>query len=824
MKKISFILMIPAILISLAGMASAYTVPEDYSMAKYLYVFGPEGNPYYGADDVDHNQEVYIDVPADATGDVTIGVYDPDTGGFLDQKPDVESGWDTVIEFAVYGSGNTVLAKEKFGESKEYDKAVYTFGPFAKEKGEKVGNAYRFKLVANALEGEDQNLFNVRISPDSAESWSPKISLRLLPNKGDKMYFYPEIPADTAKVVIQNYDIDPDGASGEARDPDLGGRFRINDSASAEWTETALDLNTSKQPHRLEYVITKKTQRYANAAIRVKDDKGNILPIYYRAGKPVAPEKPMPMVKAPDLKCNKFTFDATSSYDPNNEKLSFLWDFGDGTTSTEPVVTHIYEKGGQYNVTLTVQDSSGLTCDTSTTTQLVKVNTPPEPAFSAPESSCVGDEITFDASATKDDSPGNLSYAWDFGDGTSGEGKRVNKIFEKGGTYKVRLTVNDNAGTACSIETIQKMISINSSPIADAGEDMDLCLPAGQEYKITFDGSRSKDPDGDKLEYNWDFGDGVMGNAEKVTHVYKKGGSYTVVLSVNDGSESPCSSASDVIKVKLNKQPIAVAGENITVCVGTEIALDGSASKDPDGDALSYKWSFGDGMSAEGAKVKHSYAKSGSYRPVLEVDDGQGTKCSVATDSLSVFVNSGPTASLAKAEAACVGSRMDFDASNSSDPDNDGLRYSWDFGDGVTSEGGSKASHTYQKGGTYSVRVTVDDKRQTPCSIDSATTKVYVNTPPVANAGPNLVCCADEESDFDGSASSDADGDTLKYMWDFGDGDTAEGVKVKHVYKKGGNYRVVLRVEDNSGTHCNSSSSSFTARVNEQPVPVIKIK
>jgi len=70
--------------------------------------------------------------------------------------------------------------------------------------------------------------------------------------------------------------------------------------------------------------------------VRVKDDKGNILPLYYRPGKPVVRQVAPPIVKAPDLKCNKFTFDATSSYDPNREKLSFLWDFGDGTTSEQP--------------------------------------------------------------------------------------------------------------------------------------------------------------------------------------------------------------------------------------------------------------------------------------------------------------------------------------------------------------------------------------------------------------------------------------------------------------------------------------------------------
>jgi PKD repeat protein len=94
----------------------------------------------------------------------------------------------------------------------------------------------------------------------------------------------------------------------------------------------------------------------------------------------------------------------------------------------------------------------------------------------------------------------------------------------------------------------------------------------------------------------------------------------------------------------------------------------------------------------------------------------------------------------------------------------------------------------------------------------------------VANAGINLACCVDENTYFDGSYSTDADGDKLSYSWDFGDGKKADGVKVNHVYTKPGRYNVVLTVDDNSGTECNTSVSSFTASVNAPPVPIIKIR
>ena len=143
--------------------------------------------------------------------------------------------------------------------------------------------------------------------------------------------------------------------------------------------------------------------------------------------------------------CDEFTFDATSSFDPDNQALVYHWDFGDGNVSEEAVVTHRFEQGGDYNVILSVQDSSGLECDTSVASQVVTVNTPPVAALTGPGKACTSQVVTFDASGTTDSTPGQITYNWDFGDGTSAEGVQVTKSFDKGGTYNVQLDVNDNA-------------------------------------------------------------------------------------------------------------------------------------------------------------------------------------------------------------------------------------------------------------------------------------------------------------------------------------------------------------------------------------------
>ncbi|MDD5236723.1 MAG: PKD domain-containing protein, partial [Candidatus Omnitrophica bacterium] len=148
----------------------------------------------------------------------------------------------------------------------------------------------------------------------------------------------------------------------------------------------------------------------------------------------------------------------------------------------------------------------------------------------------------------------------------------------------------------------------------------------------------------------------------------------------------------------------------------------------------------------------------------------------------------------------------------------------WNFGDGKEMKVGPLVTHRFDKGGKYNVSVTVDDGRKSPCSKAIAQAEIKINTPPVAVSGPNLVCCAGDIARFDGSRSSDADGDDLTYLWDFGDGGTGKGSKVTHEYKKSGTYTVVLTVKDNSGSKCDSATAKFTAQVSESPVSVMKVK
>ncbi|MCP3999666.1 MAG: PKD domain-containing protein, partial [Gammaproteobacteria bacterium] len=270
---------------------------------------------------------------------------------------------------------------------------------------------------------------------------------------------------------------------------------------------------------------------------------------------------------------------------------------------------------------------------------------PPNAALTGPGKACTNQVVTFDASGTTDNTPGNVSYQWDFGDGTSAEGAQVTKSYDEGGTYNVSLSVDDNAGTTCSTDSAGKLITINTNPVANAGQDIDLCLQHNQDYSVSFEGYGSTDVDGDTLSYSWDFGDGTGDSGVNVTHVYPSRGEYVATLSVDDGfGSASCSTHTDTANVKLNKAPVAVAGKNMTVCQGNEVLFDGSSSIGEEGESLKYEWDFGDGTTGVGAKLAHTYQTGGAYEAVLTVNDLENTVCSASSDSIVVSVNSKPSA------------------------------------------------------------------------------------------------------------------------------------------------------------------------------------
>lgn len=164
-----------------------------------------------------------------------------------------------------------------------------------------------------------------------------------------------------------------------------------------------------------------------------------------------------------------------------------------------------------------------------------------------------------------------------------------------------------------------------------------------------------------------------------------------------------------------NDSPVAVAIPSPEVSYsGTEdssLIFDGSDSYDPDGDSLTYQWDFGDGLTGSGINPTHTYTAGGNYTVSLVVNDGKVNSPASTTDVYIEEINDSPVADAGTDQTALAGVPVNFDGSNSYDPDVSGaiIRYEWDFGDGSSIETGISPSHTYSSAGEYLVALTVTD-------------------------------------------------------------------------------------------------------------------
>ncbi|SEL80476.1 Por secretion system C-terminal sorting domain-containing protein [Aquimarina amphilecti] len=247
-----------------------------------------------------------------------------------------------------------------------------------------------------------------------------------------------------------------------------------------------------------------------------------------------------------------------------------------------------------------------------------------------------------------------------------------------------------------------------------------------------------------------------------------------------------------------NRKPNAIIDSSITSGVSPlSVSFDASASSDPDGDVLSYSWDFGNGDIATGILNDFIFTTPGDYEVLLTVDDGNGgsdtTSVIITVIDQTPVLTSNFTATPVSGDVPLV---VDFNSSSSIYPDGSAITYIWDFGDGNTSDL-ANPSHTYISSGSYATTLTISDGVNSDISDPVTISVLEGNVAPQANFDMSVTSgVAPLIVSFDASASFDANGDDLEYLWDFGDGTTGDSVNSTHTYNLAGEYIISLTVSD----------------------------
>ncbi|MBN1208564.1 MAG: PKD domain-containing protein [Myxococcaceae bacterium] len=509
-------------------------------------------------------------------------------------------------------------------------------------------------------------------------------------------------------------------------------------------------------------------------------------------------------------------FSGRASVDADGEIVTYRWDFGDGTEAEGRAVTHAFSAPGVYRVRLTVRDDSGHEEAVDVDEARVTVNAPPVARAGLEVLTAPGLSVRLDGSGSYDPDGTSLSYRWTFSDGASEVvGPTATRSFARPGVYEATLAARDGSGARNGLARDVVRIHVNAPPRAQPGRDRFTC-----DRTVTLDGTASSDPDGQPLAYTWDFGDGSpKASGPRVSHTFAQGGSYPVVLRVDDGTGLPNASHAASLTVTLGRPPVAEAGEDRTVCAGQVVVFNAGRSRDPDEGLLKFLWDFGDGTTGRGQSPTKVYRQGGLYTVSLSAEDDSGLEaCSRDVDRLTLRVAEAPVAEAGEDQTVCAGREVRFDGSRSRDADGVVNGFAWDFGDGERG-GGVTPTHVYSKAGTHRVRLTITGDRVGQCDdTDTDELVVSVHEAPAARLSAPQAVAVGEEVALDASGSTSNGAPITSWQWDFGDSTAAEGERVTHRYEKPGRYVVAMTARTDLKTDCGASTARGVLTVNAPPV------
>jgi PKD repeat protein len=448
---------------------------------------------------------------------------------------------------------------------------------------------------------------------------------------------------------------------------------------------------------------------------------------------------------------------------------TYLWNFGNGGTSTAANPNYTYTNAGTYTVTLTVTNSNNCVAVSS---KVVTVHALPVSDFTA-NTVCAGNATSFTNNST-----GAISYNWQFGEGGSSVSANPSYVYPNAGTYTATLISTNSNG--CKSQ-VSKSVTVNAVPVASFTSG-DVCLGTAANFTNTSTGTGNT--------YSWLFGDGGSASTTNAIRTYASAGAYNVTLTAINGV-----GCSNVATKTVNVFTVPTAAFTTSdQCLGNNMVFTNQSV----GAAL-YNWQFGDGTSSPLTNPVKGYSAVGAYNVTLTATNNN--KCSSSITKV-VNINPNPVASFT-GTPICTSNTAQMN--NTSTISSGAMTFSWNFGDGTTSTL-SAPSHTFPAEGSYVVTLTASSGTGCQSTVQNT---VSVAPVPTADFSANEVCLGGTTV-FTNTSTGDATA-----AWTFGDATNSSLLSPVHTYAAAGTYNVGLSVTSKFG--CVSSISKPVV-VNPNPV------
>lgn len=331
--------------------------------------------------------------------------------------------------------------------------------------------------------------------------------------------------------------------------------------------------------------------------------------------------------------------------------VSWEWQLGDSATSDLQNPQRIFLEPGTFSITLKVRDETG--CErTITYPDFITVEGPKAELFIFPKEGCAPHTVNFRGS-----SPDSVTYTWDLGDGNLSTEREFKHTYNDPGRYIPLLTVADTLGCEYTLPP-RDTILVTRLPEPEIQVNGHCAQDAVDIYYVGSPGEM------EPSDYYWDLGDGNLDTGAVISHIYQKGGTYTV--SLKTVNEQGCTQSAQN-QVSITGGNPGFMTDRPGTCIGDSIEV--SFSGDADNPFNIYRWLV-DSLSLNHTNnrfiVKSDEAKIFDISVTILTNDG--CYFSYRDSTGAVF---GDDTELGMAEIRRVSVENDYEISVRLNPDND---------------------------------------------------------------------------------------------------------------------------------------------------------